>query len=773
MEKPWSARWISHPKTDPSLASVQIFRKTWEIDHVPDKFLIHVSADERYKLYINNKLIGQGPIRGDLMKWRFETFDISPYLIVGQNVLAAQVWDMQDFAPAAQISGDQGLIIQADHPDQHIINTNHSWKVSLDTAYSFFRIDHLRAYYVVGPGESFDCSSHAWNWRATQYNDYKWVHAEEKGAGMPLKALGKFGGLPGHILHPSDIPIMERQEQFFGSVRRSTMTIDQNKLLSGESNTMVPSNTKTTILLDQRYLTTAYPELSFSGGKGSIIKLTYAESLFETEMKTGKEEFTAHKGNRHQIEGKKIWGNFDLIRPDGGSKRVHETLWWRTFRYVQLDIETMDQPLILHEIKSYFTGYPLEQSSRFITEKAVLDSIYQTGWRTQRLCAGETFFDCPYYEQLQYVGDTRVQGLVTYYSSGDTLLWRKSIQDFYDSRIPVGITQSRYPCKDMQLIPTYSLVWITMLYDYLMHCGDQDFISEKMPLVDDILLWFEANLGDDLLFGKIEGWNFMDWVNYDGWDSGVPPLQGGGKSSVMLLQYLYTIKKAMVLYDHFSDEDAYRKYDKMSREIGEAVQKNYWDSSRKMYADTPDKKYFSQHTNVWAILTDVMPEAGQSALFERIYQNDEIAPCSYYFRFYLADAMKKVGRGDDYLSFLEPWEIMLDNGLTTFAEGPAPSRSDCHAWSSSPLYHFYKIMGGVEPSAAGFKEVAIAPCFGELQYISAILETASGMITLDLAKDSEGRVEGTIRIPEGMEGIFYWNGREKGLKGGENVILKN
>ena len=110
--------------------------------------------------------------------------------------------------------------------------------------------------------------------------------------------------------------------------------------------------------------------------------------------------------------------------------------------------------------------------------------------------------------------------------------------------------------------------------------------------------------------------------------------------------------------------------------------------------------------------------------------------------------------------------------MTTFAEEPAPSRSDCHAWSASPLYHFYKIVGGVEPSAAGFKEVAIAPCFGELQYIRAFLETASGGIAIDLAKDSEGRVEGTIRLPGGMKGTFYWNGREIRLNGGENVIMK-
>jgi hypothetical protein len=55
---------------------------------------------------------------------------------------------------------------------------------------------------------------------------------------------------------------------------------------------------------------------------------------------------------------------------------------------------------------------------------------------------------------------------------------------------------------------------------------------------------------------------------------------------------------------------------------------------------------------------------------------------------YVADSVHDVfpllsaGLGERYLETLAPWRDMLTMGLTTFAERPEPTRSDCHAWSS-------------------------------------------------------------------------------------------
>ena len=89
----WAARWISVPDEPVDVYGVYHFRKTFELDALPEQFHIHVSADNRYKLYINGRLISLGPARGNVFNWNFETVDLSPYLKRGKNILAAVVWN--------------------------------------------------------------------------------------------------------------------------------------------------------------------------------------------------------------------------------------------------------------------------------------------------------------------------------------------------------------------------------------------------------------------------------------------------------------------------------------------------------------------------------------------------------------------------------------------------------------------------------------------------------------------------------------------------------
>ena len=146
-----------------------------------------------------------------------------------------------------------------------------------------------------------------------------------------------------------------------------------------------------------------------------------------------------------------------------------------------MDIETKDEPLVLTDFYSIFTAYPLEQKASFTCDNSLFKNIWNVGWRTQRLCANETFYDCPYYEQLQYIGDARIQALVSTYVSGDPGLTRNAISALHASQLPVGITQSRFPCNQIQIIPTFSLVWVTMIHDYWMLNSDSAFIKSMIP----------------------------------------------------------------------------------------------------------------------------------------------------------------------------------------------------------------------------------------------------------------------------------------------------
>ena len=112
LQKRWPAFWVTVPNESTDGYGVYLFRKSIELNTKPGTFIIHVSADNRYKLYVNEKLVSLGPARGDLSHWNFETVDIAPYLKAGKNILAAQVWNEGEWKPEAQITFRTGFILQ-------------------------------------------------------------------------------------------------------------------------------------------------------------------------------------------------------------------------------------------------------------------------------------------------------------------------------------------------------------------------------------------------------------------------------------------------------------------------------------------------------------------------------------------------------------------------------------------------------------------------------------------------------------------------------------
>ena len=760
LNKAWQAQWITCPNISGNEFGVYLFRKSFTLNSEAKQFIIHVSADNRYKLYVNRKYVCNGPARGDFMKWRFESINIAPYLKNGKNLVTAMVWNFADYRPVAQFSSQTGFILQGNTVVESIVNTDKSWLVLKDSAYSPLPVN-INQYYVTGPGEKFNSKLHPWNWTYADIDDSGWKQAKELEQGTPINSFREYGSPSRYVLQRREIPLMEEKPQRFSQIRRSDLPNIPKQFLSGEKALIIPSNSKIKILFDQNYLTNAYPVLTLSNGRNSEIKLTYAESLFNDKLE---------KGNRNEIENKKIIGNQDIIVSDGGDNQIFQTLWWRTFRYLETEITTEDEPLTIENFYSIFTGYPFPEKAAFKGDDSVLTDIWNAGWRTQRLCAGETFFDCPYYEQLQYVGDSRIQCLVSSYVSGDTTLMRNAVASIHDSRLPFGLTQSRYPSYQTQIIPTFSLIWITMVYDYWMLCDEKQFIKSMIPGMMDVLNWYESKIDSTGVLGHLEWWNFVDWVYYKNWVKGAPPGAYTGNSSIMSLQYVYTLQKASVLLNAFGLKEQASRYLILSESIKSAVYHTCYDKQKELIADSPEKNNFSQHANVLAILTNTISKESQVDVLNRIMNEKDIAQCSYYYRFYFIEALEKSGLSEQYPDMLSPWKQMLDLGLTTFAEEPDPTRSDCHAWSASPVYYFLSLVCGIKPDEPGFKSVRIEPHLGRLNWIEGSMPHRLGTIKVSLKRGRQNNLIGEVILPENLSGIFIWNGQSKPLKGGVNPI---
>ncbi len=759
LTKRWQASWISHPTASPKDYGVYHFRRTFDLETQPEKFIIHVSADNRYRLFVNGQSVCRGPARGDLMHWRFETVDIAPYLVKGKNTIAAVVWNFGEFIPGAQMTLRTAFVLQADDPKFNFLNTDQKWKVIQDTAYSPVP-STLNTFNVVGPGEKIVADKYPWGWQQTDFNDGDWAKVRLLDKAVPPGVATNNTWM----LVPRTIPLMEDKLQRIDKVRRTAGVEINDNFFDGQQKLTIPPNTNATILFDQTFLTTAYPELSVSGGRDSQIVLTYSEALFDSKMQ---------KGNRDEIEGRKIVGFEDTFLPDGGDNRLFSTLWFRTWRYLQMDIQTKDAPLTINDFLSRFTAYPFKENAVFASSDPSIKNIWDVGWRTARLCAGETYYDCPYYEQLQYVGDTRIQALISLYVSGDDRLMRNTITAFDDSRVAEGLTQSRYPCSSMQIIPPYSLFWVAMVHDYWMHRDDPQFVKSYLPGIDSVLDWHEKYIGANGMLGKTPWWNFVDWAWP--WDKnkgigGIPSGAELGQSSILTLQFVYALNYAAQLNDNLGRKYFADHYRKLSDSLKKSTYKLCWDDKRGLLADTPDKTIFSQHANILAVLVDLVPPNEQKKLMEKVVSEKDLIQCTFYFRYYLVRAIKKVGLGDRYIEMLQPWRDMLKIGLTTFAENPEPTRSDCHAWSASPNYDLLATVCGIEPAQVGFKSVRIEPHLGPLTWVEGKMPHPLGEITVHLERYGKAGIKGSITLPPGLTGKFFWNGKSVDLKSGLQMI---
>ncbi|MCF0072748.1 alpha-rhamnosidase [Dyadobacter sp. CY261] len=777
-QKPWKAQWITGPgkpinrftaASDLTLKDYGVFkfRKTVELAAKPATFVVHVSGDNRYKLFVNGKHVSQGPARGDLYFWNFETVDLAAYLNAGSNTVSAVVWNEGRLKPESQISYLTGFILQGNSAAEEVLNTNESWKTVKDESYQPLPVK-VPGYYVAGPAELVDMNAHVSGWEKAGYDDSKWVNARQIGPGVTKDAAVNSSGW---MLVQSQIPQMEMAIERLAATRKAEGVQVPASFPATKTSVTIPANTKATILLDQGHLTNAYPTLEFSGGKDAGISIGYAEGLY-----VGKKEVLKSprlpmlpKGNRNEVDEKIFVGRADSIRSNGGAGQQFTPLSWRTYRYMQLSIETKADPLIIDDLYGTFTGYPFEQKAKLQTQNAEMGKMLEIGWRTARLCAFETYMDCPYYEQLQYIGDARIQALVSMYNAGDDRLVRNALTLMDHSRIAEGITLSRYPTDLHQQIPTFSLWWVAMLHDYYKYRSDSLFIKDKLPGARQVLSFFERYQQTDGSLKNVPYWVFTDWSQGKGWDFGMAPVGKNGESAVLDMQLLWTYQLAAELEGNLGLKDLAAHYNARAAQLKKTIQAKYWDAGKGLFANTPEKDSYSQHANSLAILSGIVAADQAKPLATKMLADTSLAPASIYFKFYLHQALTKAGLGNDYMSWLGKWRENMDLGLTTWAETSdvSTSRSDCHAWGSSPNIEFFRTILGIDSDAAGFSKVLITPHLGSIEDISGQMPHPNGAVSVTY-KVKQGAMQADITLPEKTSGKFVWKGKSFALKAGKN-----
>ena len=737
---------------------------------------IHVSADERYQLYVDGQFEGRGPERGSDRAWFYESYDLD--LSAGRHTLVAIVWRLGDIGPQAQIGLAAGFLLEAEGPFEEVMSTRSAaWETKpVDgVTFSLPKFSSINPAWFVEPIQTTDGGAYPWG--------------IEKGEGEGWEAptvrhediLAPFGLQAVHVLYPASLPAQMAVARDGGRVRHvaegtwsdveavavvSGTSLKREvapwqALIDGVAPLVVPPHSCRQVIIDLDDYVCAYPQIELSGGKGSQLTIGWAEALYiDYSSQT--------KGQRDEVEGRTFVALCrDIIQADGGAQRRFEPLWWRAGRFVELLIETGDEALTVDAFRLLETRYPLEMQSRFSSSDERLSAVIPVALRGLQMCAHETFMDCPYYEQLMYVGDSRLEALATYVISTDERLPRKAIRMFGLSRLPDGLTQARYPSRDIQVIPPFSLWWIGMVYDYALWRGDRPFVAGLLPGVRMILDAFLAHVQPNKLLKAPHGWNFSDWIG--GWPLGVPPDGFDGFSGLLNWHLVYTLGLAASLEEWVGDHFLAQRWQFWREAVAAAISDAFWDERCGLLADDLAHKHFSEHTQCLALLSGALKGEQHTSVARNLLHEDSLTRTTIYFNHYLFETFRLLEQPAAFFSRMGLWFDLPAKGFKTTPEQPEPTRSDCHGWGAHPLYHYFASLLGIRPASFGFEGVEIAPMPGHLTRLSGEMVHPYGQITTDLHFEN-GHMHGNITLPGGTTGTFRFAGKSLSLLSGRNSI---
>jgi len=719
MNPPFSqAKWLWTTDPGHSDYAVRRFRAAFEVSGAQTLHL-HVSADCRYLLFFDGMRLGRGPARSDVRHYIYETYVVPA--APGPHTLAALVLAYGGaHSPVAEMHEQGAFVLEAQTEDGEVVCATGAsdWRVHSDTAYQPAPITRRDGYYAIGAAETVDGGRVPHGWEQPGFDNSGWETPVAIFDAYERERPGDLADVAGRWrLTPRDIPPLREETRRFAD-------------WPGAST--IPAHTRTEVVLDAGEYAIGYPVLHTDGGRGAKVQIVYAEAL----TKEG------HKDMRDDRSGTDVEGFADTYLPGGGTE-TYAPLHWRAFRFVKLIIETAGQAITVGEVSYLLTGYPWERKATFAVANgpAELQAVQDVDFRTLERCTAETFMDCPYYEQLQYVGDTRLQALLSYVTTGDTRLGARAVRLFDWSRLPEGLTQSRYPSRMEQIIPPFSLLWVLMVEDLWRYAPNEETtVAGCLAGCRGVLEWFGRHLTPDgVLGGALPWWNFVDWA--DGWsvdgNYGVPPPAAHGLPSATInLQYLAALQAYVRLHDGLGDTRESEFWQAEADMLADAILLTFWDPDARLLREGPDASWgYTQHAQAWGILTDVIPTDAWPDVVDSLHTNETLTKTTYYHTFYVAEALAKAGHLERLWDhWLTPWRTALDLHLTTWPEQPEPTRSDCHAWSAWPTYTFLTHVLGVRPAAPGFASHVITPKrVAGWDKVSGSIPTPSGLrrVTVD------------------------------------------
>lgn len=375
-------------------------------------------------------------------------------------------------------------------------------------------------------------------------------------------------------------------------------------------------------------------------------------------------------------------------------------------RYLQLHVAS--DCVTLYSATLRPTDYPVTADRVPQGLNGLQRRIYDISVETLKCCMHEHYEDCPWREQALYAMDSRNQMLFGYFAFGETAMPRESLRLLAQGQRESGVLELTAPGRagTEACIPSFSLIWILALEEYVNQTGDVLFAEEMYPTLQGIFSFFDGWRQGALVRLPVGYWNFYEWApNLDGHGPAELRAQREGKADAPLnCFYALALRAAAFLERRMGLEDAAVAHLSHFSALREQFRLEFYSAEQDAFClgngAEGDNRCFPELVQSLAVLAEMCESAEQERSVCRRLLNGAFAPAvtlshrPFFYQALLRDAQWN----DAVLADVERhWAPMVYAGATTFweTEDGACAFHDagslCHGWSAAPIYVYHRL----------------------------------------------------------------------------------
>lgn len=755
----WLAKWIwlnrsAYPDRQTCRATlfcendspftIALFRREFDIPFIPARGSAWISADTKYRCWINGIPVARGPaeVGGDYDNreppdwWFYDGIELDNCLHEGRNTIAVEVM----LGPQVQADysmGRGGLLfelgIDGKRGERLGLHTDDTWRAALSRAET--------------QQDVFDAREEFRGWKDAGFDDSAWPRTN---------LAGTVEQAPWNLL-PREIPMLAETRIPPVAVEFEGKPPERPALPL----TLEPGEPRTFRLRFPREVS-GFVFLDMKGPEGARVDLDFREM----PGAAGSRESLFLPAHRLLFSSRRLQG----------------------FEFLQVTVTFPDgvrrgEPLTIRAMDAVFTSFPVEYRGRFKCSDPFLNQLWDVGRWTNQLCMQAYHMDSPIHQEgLGCTGDYMIEALISYCCFGEARLARKDIL-----RTAFLLKQKR----SRMFHTSYSLLWVWMLWDYWMYSGDDDSAAGVLGQMHDLLDLFHSYVGKTGLVTKAPNYMFMDWAAVGAFNLHHPP--GSMGHGCMSAFYFRALLYAAELSRHCGNAERAALYDRRAAGIEHAFNEHLWNAERGLYCDgipgatgtapnrwlpaDPGAVSYSAHTNALAVAVGIAPAASRQAIMRSVLGNDSLPLVQPYFMHYVFEALHNAGLFEEYaFDLMKRWKVLLEEHPSSLKE-MWHGGDYSHAWGGSPACQLSTRVLGISCRAKGFRAFALSPHPGPLNSAEGIVPTPNGLIRIAWRRNKDSlsvRLSGPsglhASLPATDARVLQDGKRPCGLNAGENGL---